>query len=199
MALRSSFSCQFFPEKIKVFELAGDFCLAVCQLQALLHVLKDFFLREQVIDLLIFFLEGIDGFFCFFQVVCAFARSGLFFFAGCPGQTALGWFFRLRFCPGELLVFLFLQGLALFQIIIVVSQVLGEFFLVQMEDSRSCIVDKIPVMGYIQQCTGLAKQRAFQNFPGGDIQMVGRFVQNQEVRFREHELGQGQPAAFSAA
>ena len=43
-------------------------------------------------------------------------------------------------------------------------------------------------MGDVENGSGVMNQRVFQNLLRGDIQMVGRLIEDQEVRLREHQL-----------
>ena len=54
-------------------------------------------------------------------------------------------------------------------------------------------------MGDVENGSGIMNQRVFQNLLRGDIQMVGRLIEDQEVRLREHQLRQGNTSAFAAA
>ena len=54
-------------------------------------------------------------------------------------------------------------------------------------------------MGDIEDSSGIILKGFFKNFPGLDVQMVGRLVQNKKIRMREHKLGQRNPAPFTAA
>ena len=69
----------------------------------------------------------------------------------------------------------------------------------QIEDPGSRLVDEVPVMGYIEKGAGIVVQRLLQNLLGGDIQVVGRLVQNQEISLGEHQLGKGDAPPFAAA
>ena len=54
-------------------------------------------------------------------------------------------------------------------------------------------------MGDVENGSGVMNQRVFQNLLRGDIQMVGRLIEDQEVRLREHQFRQGNTYAFAAA
>ena len=43
-------------------------------------------------------------------------------------------------------------------------------------------------MGYIEYGSGVTAQGAFQDFLGGDVQMVGGLVKEQEIGVRKHKL-----------
>jgi len=42
-------------------------------------------------------------------------------------------------------------------------------------------------------------QRIFQHFLSRDIQMIGRLIQNEEIRGLKSHYGQGQTSSFAAA
>ena len=46
-------------------------------------------------------------------------------------------------------------------------------------------------MGNIQHRTGIAVQCLLKDLLGSNIQMVGRLIQDQEVRLGKHKLGKG--------
>ena len=54
-------------------------------------------------------------------------------------------------------------------------------------------------MGDIEHRTLVVVQGILQNLLGGDVQVVGGLVQDDEVGIGEHELCQGNPPPFSAA
>jgi len=58
-----------------------------------------------------------------------------------------------------------------------------------MQNPMCGFIDKIPVMGYIEQGTFIMVQGCFQYFSGKDIQMVGGLIQNQKVALRKHQFG----------
>ena len=54
-------------------------------------------------------------------------------------------------------------------------------------------------MGDIEHSSGIMLQCVLQNLLGGDVQVVGRLIEDQEVSLREHKLGQGNTASFATA
>ena len=54
-------------------------------------------------------------------------------------------------------------------------------------------------MGYVEDSSGVILQRFFKNFPGLNVQMVGRLIQNKKIGVGEHQLCQRDPAPFPAA
>ena len=79
----------------------------------------------------------------------------------------------------------------LFQIVIVIPNVIYNGLIGQIHDPGSCLVNKITVMGNIQHRTGIAVQCLLKDLLGSNIQMVGRLIQDQEVRLGKHKLGKG--------
>ena len=53
-------------------------------------------------------------------------------------------------------------------------------------------------MGHEHQRTGKFQQTIFQHFEGRDIQVIGRLVQDEQVRWLEHESGDEEPSLFAA-
>ncbi len=60
-------------------------------------------------------------------------------------------------------------------------------------------VDKIAVMGDIQDGALIAVDGVLQDFLGHYVQVVGGLVQYEEIGVAQHKLGQGDPAPLSAA
>ena len=52
-------------------------------------------------------------------------------------------------------------------------------------------------MGNIQDSSFIGIYRILKDFLGGDIKVVCRLIQDQEVGFGKHELSQGNAASFS--
>ena len=61
------------------------------------------------------------------------------------------------------------------------------------------LTDKIPVMGDIKNRSAVVVQGFFQDFLGGNIQMVGRFIENQEIFLGQHQLCEGYTSFFATA
>lgn len=57
---------------------------------------------------------------------------------------------------------------------------------------------KSPVMADKNQCAGLAQQKIFQPGDGGDVQVVGGFVQKQQIGPLQHDLSKAQPGQLAA-
>ena len=53
-------------------------------------------------------------------------------------------------------------------------------------------------MGYREERAGISHQSFFHRFSGGNVQMVGRFVQNQEVGACKHQLQKGHTRLLTA-
>ena len=54
-------------------------------------------------------------------------------------------------------------------------------------------IQKIPVVGNDKYCALIIQQVGFQPRDGRHIQMVGRFIQNDEIRLAQQKLAQGNP------
>ena len=85
------------------------------------------------------------------------------------------------------------------QIIVIVANVVDQRLAGELQNAGGRLVDEIPVVGHVQDGAGVAVQRRFQDFLGGDVQMVGGLVQNEKIGFGEHELCQGNTTPFTAA
>ena len=60
------------------------------------------------------------------------------------------------------------------------------------------LTDKIPVMGYEEQSAGIGLKCGFQGFSGGNVHVVGRLIQQKEIRPALEKLGQYQTGFFTA-
>ena len=81
----------------------------------------------------------------------------------------------------------------------VVSRVVQKDSLCQGQNTAGCVVNEIPVMGYIQHSAFIGIEGVLEHFLGDEIEMVRRLVEDQEVGFGEHEFGEGHPAFLAAA
>ena len=86
----------------------------------------------------------------------------------------------------------------LFQIIIVITDIVYQYASGQIQNPCGRGVDKITVMGHVEDRAGVMIQGLLQDLLGNDVQMVGGLVQNQEIGFRKHQLGKGNTATFAA-
>ena len=68
----------------------------------------------------------------------------------------------------------------------------------QLPDAGGKFVDKISVMGHKQQRAAELLHRIFNPLPGGNVQMVGRLVQNQDINILIHQNAKLQAAQFAA-
>ncbi|MNN85236.1 hypothetical protein D3C81_2025010 [compost metagenome] len=69
----------------------------------------------------------------------------------------------------------------------------------QLDDPLRHLVQEVTVMGNEQQRAVVFDQSGLQHFLAEQIQMVGRFVQDQHVGLLQHQLRQGNPGFLSAA
>ena len=83
---------------------------------------------------------------------------------GCRGRTLV---------PGRKCGF---HSILFLQIIVVAADVINQGLSGQIQNSGGCAVDEIPVVGHIEYGSGVAAQGAFQDFLGGDVQVVGWLV-----------------------
>ena len=65
-------------------------------------------------------------------------------------------------------------------------------------DPSGDFIDHIVIVGHQQQRAGIPLQRDVQSIDGFQIQMVRGFVQNQEVRFLQHQPAENEPRRFAA-
>ena len=54
-------------------------------------------------------------------------------------------------------------------------------------------------MGDVEHGPGVVVQRPFQDLFGGDVQVVGGLIQDQEIGLGEHKLCQRHPSPLAAA
>ena len=69
----------------------------------------------------------------------------------------------------------------LFQIIIVIADVVNKIPAFQIQNSGGDPVDKVPVMADAENGAGILPQRILKDFAGDRIQVVGRLVQKKEI------------------
>ncbi len=163
--------------------------------------------RHEHIDFSISFFQCGNPFFTFFEIIFSFTDSGLFFLLRFPVQPAVG-------CGGSggrhrhgsvksgSLNFGGIRrrsGILFFQIIIVVADVVHKLLRFQLQYPAGSLINEITVMGHIQHGPLITVQGVLQNFLGDDIQVVGWFIQDQEIGIAQHQLGQGDPSSFPAA
>ena len=70
----------------------------------------------------------------------------------------------------------------------VVARIAFHAAVLQRQDRRTDLIQKITVMGNDQKRTRICLQKAFQPFYALDVQVVGWFVQKQEIRAREQQF-----------
>ena len=90
------------------------------------------------------------------------------------------------------------QLLMLFQIIIIVALVFDQRPAGQVEDPGRSAVDEPAVVGDAQDGACVSADSVLQDLLGEDVQVVRGLVQDQEISFREHQLGKGQTPALTA-
>ena len=69
---------------------------------------------------------------------------------------------------------------------------------VEFEDPAGDVVEEVAVVGHDQDRAGIVAQMAFQPRHRLGVEMVGRFVQQQELRLVEQQLAQRDAAALAA-
>jgi hypothetical protein len=72
-------------------------------------------------------------------------------------------------------------------------------FTLEREDARADAVQEVAVVAHHQHAAGEGDQRLLQHAQRGQVEVVGRLVEDQEVAAALEHLGQQQPAAFAAA
>ena len=77
--------------------------------------------------------------------------------------------------PGHLIL--------LFQIVIIITDIIDNGLVGQIHNAGSSLVNKITVMGNVEDSSCVAVQCFLQNLLGCNIKMVGRLIQYQEVGF----------------
>ena len=60
------------------------------------------------------------------------------------------------------------------------------------------LVDESPVVGYETDSALIITKGVRENLPGGDVEVVGRLIHEQQVGWLEEQLGQGYPGLFTA-
>ena len=84
-------------------------------------------------------------------------------------------------------------------VVIVIAYIACELFILQLDDSCGRLVDEVSVVGYIQDGAGVVPYCILQYLFGCDVQVVGRLVEDQEIRFREHQFCERYTSAFPTA
>ena len=72
----------------------------------------------------------------------------------------------------------------------VIAAVFHQFFVVDVVHAFHQLIHEIPVVGNHQDGSGVVFQVSLEPQQGQEVQVVGRFVQHQEVRLQDKELGQ---------
>ena len=110
-----------------------------------------------------------------------------------PGGLAGGLLLRLLLLGGGGC------GLAFVQVVGVVAAVPGDLaFLPHLEDLVGHLVQKVPVMGHRQHRPGEGLQVLLQNGQGGDVQVIGGLVQQQDVGSLHQQGEEVQPPPLPA-
>jgi len=60
------------------------------------------------------------------------------------------------------------------------------------------VVQEIAVVGHDGHRAGIADERVLKNVLGADVQVVGRFVENEQVGVEEHDFQKRQARLFAA-
>ena len=87
----------------------------------------------------------------------------------------------------------------LFQIIIIISDIVHEVILRQLENAMGRPIDEITVMADIEDGAFIIIQGILEDFLRGDVQMVRGLIENKEIGISQHKLCQRHASAFSAA
>ncbi|MNN11259.1 hypothetical protein D3C81_1242120 [compost metagenome] len=129
-------------------------------------------------------------------------RTHAAFVAGTAGLDALA---DPHFFLGQALVEQRVGRLFRRQLLLLVHQEAGvvavpvdQVAAVQFEDARGQALQEGPVVGDEQHRTVEAEQRLFQPGDGADVEVVGRLVEQQQVRFGDQRLGQQHAPAPAA-
>ena len=88
-------------------------------------------------------------------------------------------------------------GFFVFQKSGVIALVEIQFALFQFQHTVADRFQKIPIVGHQQQGRFLVAKPVLQPFDGVQIQVVGGFVQQNQVGFGDHHGGQGNPLALT--
>ena len=141
-------------------------------------------------------LRGHGGFgfedFAFHRVPLALLVIGEFLFglvldgSGFDGRKAVELLFRLR-------------GLSLFPLRVVGVDAGGALAVaIEAEDLRRDAIEHVAVVGNEDEGAAEIEEILFEGLERGDIEVVGGFVQKEEVGFLEHEAGDLDAGAFAA-
>ena len=65
-------------------------------------------------------------------------------------------------------------------------------------DSSSDLIDQVVIVADQEQCAWIPLQREVESINGFQIKMIRGFVQDEKVRFLQHELTENQPGSFAA-
>ena len=88
--------------------------------------------------------------------------------------------------------------LTFFQVITVISFIRIQLAVVYLYDFRTYPVQEITVVRHHEQTQASTVQVFLQPLGHVQVEVVGRLVQNQQVRFRNQHIGQGHPLQLSA-
>jgi len=91
----------------------------------------------------------------------------------------------------------FQAGIALDHVLVVRVGVADKLAVLELDDLSAGSLDEGAVVGTTRNAPG-SRKMGFQTLDGGQIQVVGRLVEQQQIRLSRQHLGQFQPATFAA-
>ena len=94
-------------------------------------------------------------------------------------------------------LFVFFQILFLLAVVAVVAQVFRQLSAFHIKDPSRSFIEEVTVMGYDKARPAKSKDGIFHDFSCRYIQMVCRFIQNQEIRSFKEKTEKGKSCLFS--
>src|SRR5882757_3962553 len=73
-----------------------------------------------------------------------------------------------------------------------------DFALVEVPDAGGYFVDYVVIVGHKENGAVVALERDVQGVDGFEVQMVGGFVEDQEIRFLQHQFAEDQAGGFAS-
>src|SRR5688500_1436410 len=77
-------------------------------------------------------------------------------------------------------------------VVVVATEVVPEFSAFQIYDPTRQLAEEVAVVGYEEHRAPVLEKRIFERLAGGDVEVIGRFVEQEQVRAANHDLGQAQ-------
>jgi hypothetical protein len=83
-------------------------------------------------------------------------------------------------------------------VVVVAAEVVGELSVLQFHDPGGELAQEIAVVGDEEHGATVLEEGIFEGLEGGNVQVVGRLVEQEEVGAAHHDLREAQPVSLAA-